>query len=84
MEMTGRLKAVIKTVIQDVASTDPAIFSNAVVTMSDPITLSLLSEAGCPQYLISAINDTLPLSNYERGYCCNEILSNLKKIPTVR
>ncbi len=80
--MTTKLKAILKSIIKDMASTDGDVVFDIATTMRNQSMIQLLLEAGCPQSIIFAIRDSLPLSYLERKYCATKILSAVKKIPT--
>jgi hypothetical protein len=78
--MNKRVLAILKNIIRDIASKDFETFREVSRTLDNPIVITLLLEADCPKEIIEAMRDTLPLSVFERRYCCRKIERSLKEL----
>jgi hypothetical protein len=77
--MNKRVSAIIKSIIKDMASKDKEVVSDVTITMNHSVVIQLFLEAGCPQSILFAIRDSLPLSYLERKYCATKILAELNR-----
>lgn len=82
--MKKKVKAIVKTMLDDISSNDPKVNTEIAILLNDNRVAHLLVEAGCKPSIIEAMRETVLLSSFERRYCCREINNAIKKIPTDR
>lgn len=78
--MNNQVHAIIKSILTDIKSSDDLMVREAAATLRNGVVVDLLVSAGCPEYIINAMQETVPLSLVERRYCVDQILTNLKNI----
>ena len=79
--MNKLVKAMLRSVISDIRSDDFIRQCQAEDFLTDDEIMGLFIASGCPETIIYALNDTLPLSHVERIHCCDRIWEEIKKIP---
>ena len=78
-EMHRFAMAVIVSLVKDIKTNDLKLSSEISETLEDEEFITLLTEAGVPPPMFDALKETLELSDIEKTYCCDQILSNLKE-----
>ena len=79
--MNKLVKAMIKNLLKDIGSDRYLNHLEALDFLNDNEMVDLIIQAGCPESIIEAMKETLPLSRVERIHCCDKIWSEIKKIP---